>query len=66
MPAAVVTAIDPEQDDEDALLVRPDGHLLWRGTDPSLLARRLDAAGIGGAPGLVTTGAPDVTDRCEE
>jgi 4,5-epoxidase len=30
--------------DDDALLVRPDGHLAWRGRDPSKLAKWLDTA----------------------
>jgi 4,5-epoxidase len=30
--------------DDDALLVRPDGHLAWRGSDPRLLAAWLDTA----------------------
>jgi 4,5-epoxidase len=32
------------RDGHDALLVRPDGHLAWRGTDPRGLERWLDAA----------------------
>jgi 2-polyprenyl-6-methoxyphenol hydroxylase-like FAD-dependent oxidoreductase len=46
LPGLVVAATDPTLDGEEALLVRPDGHLLWRGTDPARLARRLAAAGI--------------------
>jgi hypothetical protein len=30
--------------DDDAVLVRPDGHLAWRGSDPRLLAVWLDTA----------------------
>lgn len=41
LPGQVTTVTDPERAEGDALLVRPDGHLLWRGTDPDLLADRL-------------------------
>lgn len=46
LPGQVRTVTDPQQaggDVGDALLVRPDGHLLWRGTDPDRLTHRLDA-----------------------
>lgn len=44
LPGQVRTVTDPGHDGGgvgDALLVRPDGHLLWRGTDPDRLTRRL-------------------------
>jgi 2-polyprenyl-6-methoxyphenol hydroxylase and related FAD-dependent oxidoreductases len=40
-----VTALAPEHSARrDALLVRPDGHLAWRGTDPDAMCRMLAAA----------------------
>jgi 2-polyprenyl-6-methoxyphenol hydroxylase-like FAD-dependent oxidoreductase len=39
--------------DGDALLVRPDGHLAWRGTDASSLHAWLDSA-LGGRTGVLT------------
>ncbi|WFG47213.1 FAD-dependent monooxygenase [Pseudonocardia alni] len=41
LPGQVRTVTDPQHTGGDALLVRPDGHLLWRGTDPDRLTRRL-------------------------
>jgi len=39
--AAVSAAADQARDGGPAMLVRPDGHLFWRGTDPEDLQRRL-------------------------
>ncbi|ANY08473.1 FAD-dependent monooxygenase [Pseudonocardia sp. HH130630-07] len=47
LPGVVVPASDPYGTGRDALLVRPDGHLLWRGTGVAGLDRVLSAAGIG-------------------
>ncbi|MET0996566.1 MAG: FAD-dependent monooxygenase [Mycobacterium sp.] len=38
----------------DAMLVRPDGHLGWRGTDPAALTAWLDTA-LGGRTGVLTS-----------
>ncbi|MEV1295116.1 FAD-dependent monooxygenase [Pseudonocardia sp. NPDC049635] len=43
LPGAVTLAAT---DRADALLIRPDGHLLWRGTSPARLEATLEAAGI--------------------
>ena len=40
--------------DGDAVLVRPDGHLAWRGTDPAALTAWLDAA-LGRHNGVLTS-----------
>lgn len=39
--------------DGDAMLVRPDGHLAWRGTDTAGLQARLDAT-LGKSTGVLT------------
>lgn len=62
LPGAVATATDPAHDGDEVLLVRPDGHLLWRGTDPARLARRLATAGIRPGPPRPSS-TPPGTDR---
>ena len=62
LPGAVATATDSAHDGDEVLLVRPDGHLLWRGTDPARLARRLATAGIRPGPPRPSS-TPPGTDR---
>lgn len=66
LPDAVVLASAPGHDGAEAMLVRPDGHVLARAADPAALGRRLAAVGIGtrarGVPARAKR-APEWTGR---
>lgn len=50
---SVTTAADAVGTEQDSLLIRPDGHLFWRGTESASLECALAAAGIEPRPAVV-------------